>query len=99
MTKAEKLPTSPVLTRGTMDAQEIIRQMHEEAQQGVLCMWTVYDKPTDFPDTFVARRHDVGKGGKPLPTEHLVTGPLSALRVLFLQAGSPASLAISRTIR
>lgn len=70
-----------------MDPAEIIKQMHEQAQKGVLCMWTIYDKPTDFPDTFVARRHDVGKGGKPLPTEHLIKGDLSKLRVLFLQAG------------
>ena len=35
-----------------MDPAEIIKQMHEQAQKGVLCMWTIYDKPTDFPDHF-----------------------------------------------
>lgn len=70
-----------------MDHVEIMRQVYEEAQRGVLCMWTIYDKPTDFPTTFVARRHDVGKGGKPYPAEHAITGDLSKLRTLFLQAG------------
>jgi hypothetical protein len=31
-----------------------------------LAMWTVYDHPTDYPDSFVARRFDVdGNGAKP----------------------------------
>ena len=73
-----------------MDPAEIINQMYEEGQKGVLVMWTVYEKPSDYPDTCVARRHDVGKGGKPLATSHIITGSLASLRTLFLSAGLTA---------
>ena len=70
-----------------MEAIEIIKQVHEEAQKGVLVMWTVYDHPTDHPGGFIARRHDVGKGGKPIVTDHVITGGLENIRTLFKQAG------------
>ena len=69
-----------------MDAADIIMQQHEQAQKGVLCMWTVYDKPTDHPGGFIARRHDVGRSG-PYATEHAIIADLARLRVLFLEAG------------
>lgn len=28
---------------------------------GLLPMWTIYDKPTDYPDEFVARMHVAGE--------------------------------------
>lgn len=39
----------------------------------VLPMWTIYDHPMDFPQEFVARRHDVTRQG-PVPTDDVVTG-------------------------
>jgi hypothetical protein len=34
--------------------------------EAVLPMWVVYDRPTDFPDHYVARCHQVGgRGTKP----------------------------------
>lgn len=29
----------------------------------LLSVWTVYDRPSDYPDSFVARRHVVRAGG------------------------------------
>lgn len=40
---------------------------------GLLPMWTVYDKPTDYPQGFVARMH-VCRAGEHNPTAVFVTG-------------------------
>ena len=37
------------------------------ASDGKLRMWTVYDRPKDFPDAIVARLHEVDAGGS-VPT-------------------------------
>lgn len=41
--------------------------MTEEALQ----LWTVYDRPSDFPAAFVARRHDVYRDGS-RPTRYFL---------------------------
>lgn len=35
-------------------------------------VWTVYDKPSDYPDQYVARRFDVSKG-KVIITNEIIT--------------------------
>ncbi len=38
-----------------------------------LIMWTVYDKPRDFPDKFVARKWEIRPGIKnPIPTSDII---------------------------
>jgi hypothetical protein len=39
----------------------------------VLRMWTVYEKPLDFPDSFVARLFLIGAGGS-IATNQLLFG-------------------------
>lgn len=43
-------------------------------------MWTVYDRPRDYPDKFVARRFDIGKGTVQ-PSDSIIVAPdLETLR-------------------
>lgn len=51
-----------------------------------LPMWTVYDHPADFPDTFVARKWLVGAKG-PRPTPDGVTGELENIRAFLHDLG------------
>lgn len=45
-----------------------------------LCIWTVYDRPRDYPTSFVARL-SVVHGPEPVMTRKVVTGPtLEAVR-------------------
>ncbi len=49
----------------------------------MLSLWTIYDRPTDFPDSFVARRFELDR-----PTnEVIVARDLEALRDCFRDIG------------
>ena len=49
-----------------------------------LSLWTVYDHPTDYPDSYVARRFEVPGG----PTDDVLeTETLEALRAEFERRG------------
>lgn len=41
----------------------------------VLGIWTVYDHPSDYPDGFIARLHEVLPGGVHRATAHTVMAP------------------------
>jgi hypothetical protein len=54
---------------------------------GVLSIWTIYDRPTDYPNGYIARRHEVLASG-PLATDDTVKADdLYTLRKHLLQAG------------
>lgn len=55
-------------------------------KEGKLSMWTIYDHPTDFPHSFVARRFEIG-AGTAVPTTDIISGELQALRASFTMAG------------
>lgn len=38
-----------------------------------MSMWTIYDHPLDYPDSFVARRFEIGKSHK--ATTDVLTAP------------------------
>jgi hypothetical protein len=40
----------------------------------LLSVWTVYDHPKDYPDSWVARRHEVRAGGQTVATMDAVFG-------------------------
>ena len=75
MTDAEDDPAFVVLMRNA-----------EAMKRGLLPMWTVYEKPLDHPDGFIARRFESGKGGS-RPTEDTLIGDLEAIRSTLLRAG------------
>jgi hypothetical protein len=56
--------------------------------RGNLSIWTVYDRPKDFPRGHVARRFEVGVASpEPVATGDFVEGELSALRDNFRWCG------------
>jgi hypothetical protein len=57
--------------------------------RGALSIWTVYDHPKDFPDTFVARRYEAGGGGKSAntATADAVVGDLALIREAMTRCG------------
>jgi hypothetical protein len=61
----------------------IIQSQHEASKRGALTIWTIYDRPKDHPDGFIARRFEAGHG----PTEDTLTGELEELRASFWKAG------------
>lgn len=72
-----------------------IATAHNEAlKRGVLNIWTVYDHPTDFPNSYVARRFEIGNGDigpdnlpEPRRTDDLVQGELQIIRASFRHCG------------
>ena len=68
------------------DVIRVMRAQVDAARRGALGMWTIYDKPTDYPDGYIARMHESG-AGRCEPTENVVTGKLDAIRDVFVMAG------------
>ncbi len=54
---------------------------------GILNMWTVYDHPTDYPDFFVARRHEVTAQGSVPTREIMLAKGLGELRAELFARG------------
>jgi hypothetical protein len=53
-----------------------------------LAMWTLYDRPTDFPDMYVARLFVIGPGGRPRATGRIViSDDIEGIRDGFRMAG------------
>ena len=62
---------------------EIILKAQRDAQaRGVLNLWTIYDRPKDFPDSYVARRFEYDT-----PTMDVIKGTLPRLRQSFRRCG------------
>jgi hypothetical protein len=59
--------------------------MAHQGMGGTLSMWTVYYRPRDNPDKWVARRFEIGGGWPdPLPTNDMfVADTLEELRALL----------------
>lgn len=65
---------------------DVVQAQHAAMKRGVLTIWTIYDKPTDHPDGFIARRFDINAEG-PKPTDFTIIGDLESLREGFWKAG------------
>jgi hypothetical protein len=59
----------------------------DAVKRGALPIWTVYDRPTDYPDGFIARRFEVNALGPPTPTADRLIGGLDEIRLAFYRAG------------
>ena len=46
----------------------------------LLSIWVVYDHPRDFPDEFIARRHETTAHGSRVTDEVLLSSSLDAIR-------------------
>lgn len=67
-------------------ARHVIMTQADAMKRGALVMWTVYDRPKDYPDDVVARMYEVG-AGKITATDHVMKGEGESLRAVFLRAG------------
>lgn len=59
---------------------------HPAQATKALNIWTVYNRPADFPHGYIARRFEVDAHG-PTPTQDVVIGDLRIIREGFRQAG------------
>jgi hypothetical protein len=50
-------------------------------------IWTIYDRPNDYPETFVARQYVIREAYAEPVRDTAVVGPLDALRVRLERAG------------
>ena len=53
----------------------------------IMSMWIVYDHPTDFPTEFVARRHEIVRGGSRPTNEAMASHSLDSLREALVGRG------------
>ncbi|UQD96080.1 hypothetical protein [Bradyrhizobium japonicum] len=71
--------------------QMVLVEQYEATQAGKLSHWTVYHRPGDWPDGYIARRFEVGGGtGVAVATKSNLAGgdsALSMLRQVFEAAG------------
>src|SRR5580698_1109810 len=65
---------------------KILMKNAEAMKRGVLPMWTIYEKPLDHPEGYIARRFESGKGVHG-PTMDTIEGELEAIRDIFQRAG------------
>jgi hypothetical protein len=66
----------------TDKAYDVLMLNADAVRRGVLPMWTIYDRPKDHPDGFIARRFE-----SIMPTGDTLTGELEELRAIFINAG------------
>ena len=67
-------------------AFKILMANAEAMKRGALPVWTIFDRPKDYPRGFIARRSESGKGGI-VVTDEVVVGSLEEIRALFERAG------------
>jgi hypothetical protein len=60
----------------------VLKLQDNAAKRGAFNLWTVYDRPTDYPHGVVARQHLVPGG----PTDAMLIAPLEELRSIFRRA-------------
>jgi hypothetical protein len=63
-------------------AFKVLMANAEAMKRGALSLWTIYEKPLDHPDGFLARRFEMDA-----PTLDTVTGDLEHIRLIFTRAG------------
>jgi hypothetical protein len=64
----------------------VIMANADALKRGALAIWTIYNRPKDYPDGFIARLHEAAKG-KTGPTDKTIVGGLDELRHVFYRAG------------
>ena len=63
-------------------AFKVLMANADAIKRGALSLWTIYEKPLDHPDGFIARRFE-----SDAPTEDTLTGELDEIRTTLERAG------------
>jgi hypothetical protein len=69
-----------------VEAFDVLMAQAEAAKRGGLAIWTVYDRPKDHPDGFIARMHVIEQGAS-RPTDKTLKGELEDIRQVLWKAG------------
>jgi hypothetical protein len=64
----------------------VLTAQSDAAKRGALAVWTVYDRPDDYPYGFIARMVEVASGGTTTPTSMVLTGDLAGIRHVLAKA-------------
>jgi hypothetical protein len=67
--------------------QWVMHLQWQAAQSRMMPMWTVYDRPADHPDSYVARQHLAGNGRSISTPNKLSTDNLETIRMVLRHAG------------
>jgi hypothetical protein len=73
------------MSEGPQLTIELIMQHANAMERGMLSIWTVYDKPDDYPTGFIARRYEVG-AGTIYATPDTLVGDLETIRAALASA-------------
>jgi hypothetical protein len=69
------------------DAFHVIMANADAMKRGALAIWTVYARPKDYPEGFIARLHEVAEG-ETIATDKTIAKPeLTPIQEAFLKAG------------
>jgi hypothetical protein len=63
----------------------VLQKQHEASQRGKLSIWTIYNRPRDWPDGYIARQFQNDK-----PTAIVLCGDADSLEIMrevFARAG------------
>ena len=69
------------------DLYDIVIAQAEAVKRGALSMWTVYEKPTDYPNGYVARRFEAAAGVTAATAMTLKSRELEPIREKLSRAG------------
>jgi hypothetical protein len=65
---------------------DILMASADAIKRGALSIWTIYDRPRDHPEGFIARRFEVADG-EPTATKDTICGKLEDIQQAFWKAG------------
>jgi hypothetical protein len=65
----------------------VLTAQSDAAKRGALAVWTVYNRPDDYPDGYLARMFEAAPGGATTPTDIVLTGKLDGIRHVLAKAG------------
>jgi hypothetical protein len=67
--------------------QWVVHLQWQATQSRMMPMWTVYDHPSDHPESFVARQHLAGDGKSTATPYQLTTDNIETIRMVLRHAG------------
>jgi hypothetical protein len=69
-----------------IDYDKVLHCHLDARERGALSTWTIYDHPRDYPNSFVMRRHEIGRGHT-VASEDAFAGELGELRTMLARIG------------
>jgi hypothetical protein len=64
----------------------VLTARSDAAKRGALAIWTVYNRPDDYPGGYIARMSESHRSGEPIATALTLAGPLDGIRQVLAKA-------------